>query len=112
MKTEMGRLQDGHTKRLVAKTKEFEEKKNAIEKKLAAGSLERLRLSQKLRKLKKKELKTSELGGNDLESIFDVSSLNSEAEIERCMKEFDAALKYQDDAAAQAARLRMERRLR
>ena len=112
LKTEMGRLQDLDAKRLSGQTKDFEKKKNAIEREIAEASLNKLKLNQKLRKLRKKQPKMIERGGGDLPPLIDVSSLNNDDEIERCMREFDEALKTRADPAALAARARMERRLR
>eukprot|EP00946_MAST-07B_sp_MAST-7B-sp1_P005000 g5000.t1 len=112
LKSEMGKLQDKDAKRLAGLTKDFETKKNTIEKEMAKAALEKMRLVQKLRKLQKKQPKLIAQGGGDLPPLIDVSNLDTDDEIERCLREFDEALKERSDPAAIAARARMERRLK
>jgi hypothetical protein len=108
LKHEMGKLQDDQAKHLQLQTKEFERNKNNIERSLASAALEKLRLNQRLRKLKK-------INGASNKSInypqINVDGLNSEEEIARAMRKYDEEMKNVQDPNAAAARLRLQRRL-
>ena len=111
LKHAMGQLQDDQAKHLQLQTKEFERKKNNIERGLASAALEKLRLNQKLRKMKKKQMSIIGAGGGDLPMMPDISVLNDNDEIDRAMQEYDSLLQGRADPAAQAARQRLQRRL-
>ena len=111
LKHEMGKLQDDSARHLQLQTKVFEKNKNDIERKLASAALEKLRLNQKLKKLKKQQPNIILNNGGPLPTMPEISYLNNDEEIERCMRMYDQELKGRTDPAAKASKIRLQHRL-